>query len=268
MPSSTPPRRRWTRARHVEAFAAYIEKLGGIRPIAPAVKGLLDRVLATDRWELKFVGMQVVTEGLALYVFRDIRNSTREPLLRKLLTLVARDEARHTAYGIQYLRRIVPTLDTKAVEELEDFAFEAARILIDSRSGSSLRDSALQVMADAGLDLETALPKVLAEQEAMMEAANRAPVRPGPVRGFVIPTLRSIGLMSDRIENHFEQMFAEIPGRVFGSIKNDEQELPEDLEAWVEERGGLRWRASERLRSTAAGRSPTRSSAVWTCPGR
>jgi hypothetical protein len=222
-------------ARHVEAFAAYIEKLGGVRPIAPGVKGLLDRVLTTDRWEFKFVGMQVVTEGLALYVFRDMRNSTREPLLKKLLTLVARDEARHTGYGIQYLSRIVPTLEAGAVRELEDFAFEAARILIDSRSGASLRDSALGVMAAAGLDLETALPRILAEQERMMAQVARNQMRPGPVRGFVIPTLRSIGLMSERIENHFEEMFAAVPGTMFGSIKQDAQELPEDLEAWVEE---------------------------------
>jgi hypothetical protein len=225
-------------ARHVEAFAAYIEKLGGVRPIAPGVKGLLDRVISTDRWEFKFVGMQVVTEGLALYVFRDMRNSTREPLLKKLLTLVARDEARHTGYGIQYLTRIIPTLDRSAVRELEDFAFEAARILIDSRSGASLRDSALHVMAEAGLDLDTALPRILAEQETMMETMRRGPVRPGPVRGFVIPTLRSIGLMSERIENHFEEMFAAIPGKVFGSIKNDAQDVPADLEAWVEEGAG------------------------------
>jgi hypothetical protein len=222
-------------ARHVEAFAAYIAKLGGVRPIAPGVKQLLDRVVATDRWEFKFVGMQVVTEGLALYVFRDMRNATREPLLRKLLTLVARDEARHTAYGIQYLTRIVPTLDDRERAELEDFAFEAARVLIDSRGGASLRDSAMQVMAEAGVDLQTALPKILAEQETMMQAMARDAVRPGPVRGFVIPTLRTIGLMSDRIEAHFDAMFAALPGTVFGPIKNDARELPADLAAWVED---------------------------------
>jgi hypothetical protein len=71
-------------ARHVEVFAGYIRKLDEVQPIAPALKKLLDGVLAAPSWLVKAVGMQVVTEGIALYSFRDMRNQTREPLLKEL----------------------------------------------------------------------------------------------------------------------------------------------------------------------------------------
>jgi hypothetical protein len=113
-------------ARHVEVFAGYIRKLDEVQPIAPALKKLLDGVLAAPSWLVKAVGMQVVTEGIALYSFRDMRNQTREPLLKELLTYVSRDEARHTGFGVKYLSAVVPTLGEKEIREVEDFAFEAA----------------------------------------------------------------------------------------------------------------------------------------------
>src|SRR5215831_8172298 len=126
-------------ARHVEVFAAYIQKLDEVYPIAPALKVLLDNILGAEDWKKKAVGMQVVAEGLALYSFRDMRNQTEEPLLKQLLTYVSRDEARHTGYGVKYLAAVVPTLDERERHELEDFAFEAARLLIDSRVANSVR---------------------------------------------------------------------------------------------------------------------------------
>jgi hypothetical protein len=101
-------------ARHVEAFAAYIEKLGEVHEITPGLRELLDRVISVRDWKFKAVGMQIVIEGLALYLFRDMRNRTGEPLLQKLLTYVSRDEARHTGYGIKYLAHVVPGLSVSA----------------------------------------------------------------------------------------------------------------------------------------------------------
>jgi len=221
-------------ARHVEVFAAYIRKLGEVQPIAPGLKQLLDNVLATDNWLFKAVGMQVVTEGLALYMFRDMRNTTEEPLLKQLLTLVSRDEARHTGYGIKYLNAIVPTLSDGERAEIEDFAFEAARLLIDSRGGTALRQSALAIWADVGVDPGEAMGALLKEREKIKDAIDRSGGRFGPIRGFVIPTLRSIDLFSDRIQGHFQEMFdANFQGRA-GDLSDDEEALPADLEAWAE----------------------------------
>jgi len=222
-------------ARHVEVFAAYIRELGQVRPIAPGLRRLLDAILSNADWRMKAVGMQVVAEGLALYVFRDMRNATRDPLLKELLTLVARDEARHTGYGIKYLGELVPRLGRAEKDAIEDFAFEAARILVDTRSGTSLRDSALQVLGEAGIDIAVAAAELAKEREKLAVVPGTR--RRGPVRGFVIPTLRTIGLLSERIERHFDDLFAAVPGRAFGPIANDPRGIPEDLEAWVDGEG-------------------------------
>jgi rubrerythrin len=225
-------------ARHVEVFAAYIRKLDEVNPIAPGLKQLLDGVLSTENWMMKAVGMQVVTEGLALFVFRDMRNQTREPLLKELLTYVSRDEARHTGFGVKYLQAVTPSLSDRDKAEVEDFAFESARLLIDSRSGTSMRQTALGIWQEAGIDPGEALGALVKERERMRRALQRTGGRFGPVRGFVIPTLRAIGLFSERIEGHFQEMFNANFGAM-APISEDPRDLPEDLEAWVEEGGGI-----------------------------
>ncbi len=222
-------------ARHVEVFAAYIRKLGEVQPIAPGLKKLLDDVLATDDWKKKAVGMQVVTEGLALYSFRDMRNASEEPLLRQLLTRVSQDEARHTGYGIKYLNQVVPTLSDEEKAEIEDFAFETARLLIDSRSGLALRQTALKLWESAGVDPAEALGVLVKERETLRAAVEKRGGRWGPVRGFVIPTLRSIGLFSPRIEAAFQEVFDHNFQGAMGKLSEELPELPEDLEAWVME---------------------------------
>lgn len=223
-------------ARHVEVFAAYVELLDEVTEISPGLKRLLDNVLSTDDWRLKAVGMQVVAEGLALYSFRDMRNGTREPLLKQMLTYVARDEARHTGYGIKYLNRVVPQLDRREKDRLEDFAFESARLLIDSRAGLSMREQVLSIWSAAGVDPMDAMAKLAGEREAIGAALAKSGGRTGPVSGFVIPTLRAIGLFSERIEGHFAEMFeANFYSREAGNLARMTRELPEDLEAWVEE---------------------------------
>ncbi len=223
-------------ARHVEAFAAYIRKLDEVYEIAPSLRKLLDAVLETGNWMFKAVGMQVVTEGLALYSFRDMRNTTREPLLKQLLTYVARDEARHTGYGVKYLSQVVPTLDEAQKAEIEDFAFETARLLVDSRAGVSMRDTVLETWKSVGVDPADAMAALARERETVNAAVARRGGRRGAVSGFVIPTLKGIGLYSERIHRHFMEMWTANLGeegakRIGGALP----ELPQDLEAWVNE---------------------------------
>lgn len=223
-------------ARHVEVFAAYVRLLDDVTAISPSLKKLLDNVLGAEDWKLKAVGMQVVAEGLALFSFRDMRNGTREPLLKQLLTYVSRDEARHTGYGIKYLSRVVPTLDEEETARIEDFAFESARLLIDSRAGLSMRDQVLQIWGASGIDPLEAMKKLAAERDTIGSAMQRNGGRFGPVSGFVIPTLRAIGLFSERIEGHFADMFqANFHSDQARNLARLTRELPEDLEAWVNE---------------------------------
>ncbi|MGH0030068.1 MAG: ferritin-like domain-containing protein, partial [Myxococcota bacterium] len=223
-------------ARHVEVFAAYVKLLDDVTAISDGLKKLLDNVLEAEDWKLKAVGMQVVAEGLALYSFRDMRNATREPLLKQLLTYVARDEARHTGYGIKYLKRVVPELSDEEKTVIEDFAFESARLLIDSRAGLSVRDQVFQIWAEAGVDPKDAMTKLAEERDTIGKMMQQSGGRLGPVSGFVLPTLRSIGLFSERIEGHFAEMFeANFRNAQARQMASVTREIPEDLEAWVNE---------------------------------
>jgi hypothetical protein len=223
-------------ARHVEVFAAYVKLLDEVYPISPGLKKLLDGVLSAESWTLKAVGMQVVTEGLALYSFRDMRNQTQEPLLKQLLTYVSRDEARHTGYGIKYLSHVVPALSEREKAEIEDFAFECARLLIDQRAGYSMRETVMQLWADAGVDPKEAFTEMARERELIARAIAERGGRMGPISGFVIPTLRSIGLYSERIEAHFREMWsANIGADSAARLAASHTDVPEDLEAWVNE---------------------------------
>ena len=145
---------------------------------------------------------------------------------------MARDEARHTGYGIKYLNAVVPTLSREERDEIEDFAFEAARLLVDPRTENSMRHSVLELWRSVGIDPAEAVKEIMADRERMMEAVQRQGVRFGPMRGFVIPTLKAIGLYSDRIRGHFDDMFQSGFG---GAGQRPEAELPEDLEVWVEQ---------------------------------
>lgn len=226
-------------ARHVEVFARYIRVLDEIHPISGPLGDLLDSTLSVDDWMHKCVGMQIVVEGLALFVFRDMRDTTREPLLKQLLTYVSRDEARHTAYGIKYLSAVVPTLSDAERARLEDFAFEASAKLLDSRRGATINSVLLQIWADAGVDPATVIAGIQDERDKLRAALERRGGRLGPISGFTVPTLKKIGLYSDRIAGHFHQLFEDMDirtttadGRRVNAL-DAVAELPDDLEAWV-----------------------------------
>jgi len=223
-------------ARHVEVFAAYIQRLGQVFPITSGLQELLDAVVAAPDWKFKAVGMQVVTEGLALYFFRDMRNQTQEPLLKKLLTYVSRDEARHTGYGIKYLGHVVPGLSPRESRELQDFAFECTRKLMASRAANSMRDRVMRMWSDAGVDPNDVLTALAAERDVIGRELARTGGRYGPVSGFIIPTLRALGLYGERTAGLFKQMWTETQGREAAErYASSKAELPEDLEAWVNE---------------------------------
>jgi hypothetical protein len=224
-------------ARHVEVFAKYIRKLDEVRPIAPPVKRILDATLQTEDWLKKLVGMQIVVEGLALYSFRQMRALTEEPLLKDLLTYVARDESRHHAYGVQYVERCVPCLSDAQRTELEDFALEAARTLIDNRNQPALLSAVMQIWAEVGIDAGELFACVAREREELTRDVEKGK-RLGPVQGFVIPTLRRCGLLSERVATHFhgflrDNLGANLVGADVEEFLERIPELPRDTAAWV-----------------------------------
>ena len=114
-------------ARHVEVFARYIEeKMGGAFPINTNLKTLLDDIVADDRWDITYLGMQIMVEGLALAAFGFMHALTTEPLLKNLLRYVMSDEARHVAFGVLSLQEFYQGLNSSEIRERQEFAYEAA----------------------------------------------------------------------------------------------------------------------------------------------
>src|SRR5688572_11742191 len=119
-------------ARHVDVYNRYLhEKIGWSYPINPHLKTLLDLVLKDSRWDMKFLGMQIMVEGLALAAFSMIQKTTTEPLLRELTGYVIGDEARHVAFGILSLRDYYADVSEADKSERQDFVYEAARLMRD-----------------------------------------------------------------------------------------------------------------------------------------
>jgi hypothetical protein len=114
-------------ARHVEVFGKYLdEKLGDSYPINVHLKMLLDDIINDSRWDMTYLGMQIMVEGLALAAFGFMHQLTPEPLLKKLLRYVMADEARHVAFGVLSLQEFYSELTTPELRERQEFAFEAA----------------------------------------------------------------------------------------------------------------------------------------------
>ena len=114
-------------ARHVEVFARYLDtKLSGHYPINAHLKMLLDDIVNDSRWDMTYLGMQIMVEGLALAAFGFIHQITTEPLLKQLLRYVMSDEARHVAFGVLSLKEYYGGLTDAELRERQEFAFEAA----------------------------------------------------------------------------------------------------------------------------------------------
>jgi hypothetical protein len=117
-------------ARHVEVFARYLdEKLGSQYGINDNLKGILYEILRDPRWDIAYLGMQIMVEGLALAAFGMMHQVTTEPLLKKLLRYVMSDEARHVAFGVLSLKEYYRNLTDAELRERQEFAFEVAQRL-------------------------------------------------------------------------------------------------------------------------------------------
>jgi hypothetical protein len=128
-------------ARHVEVFARYLdEKMAGHYPIDPHLALLLDDIIADSRWDITYLGMQIMVEGLALAAFSLAQAITQEPLLKQLLRYVMSDEARHVAFGVLSLKELYAGMTTAELAERQEFAFEAAVRMRDRLVGREVWD--------------------------------------------------------------------------------------------------------------------------------
>jgi hypothetical protein len=167
------------------------EKLEHEYPVNPELKSLLDAILSDSRWDMKFLGMQIIVEGLALAAFGTIRDTATNPLLRELTAAVMEDESRHVAFGVISLREFCKQMTEKEREEREDFVYEASVLMRD-------RIQNREVWERMGLDADECI--AYADES---EIAKQFRYR---LFSKIVPNVKSLGLLSDRQRERFHEL--------------------------------------------------------------
>ncbi len=197
-------------ARHVEVFAKYLDtKLSGYYPVNAHLKLLLDDIVSDNRWDMTYLGMQIMVEGLALAAFGFMHQMTTEPLLKQLLRYVMSDEARHVAFGVLSLQEYYEGLSDAEIFERQQFAFEAA---------VRMRDRFMQqeVWERLGLSVKESI-------EAVMMTPTRQMFQM-MLFSKIVPNCKKLGLL-DRNDKWLRHRFEEIGVIQFEDWADTETEL-------------------------------------------
>jgi len=205
-------------ARHVEVYSRYLhEKLELAYPVNGNLKSLLDDAISDRRWDMTYLAMQVLIEGLALAAFGLIRNQAQEPLAKALNAYVMQDEARHVAFGRLALRDYYPQLTDKERDEREEFCVDACYRMRD-------RFLAEEVWETLELPVDEVLEYVN-ESETQQIFRSYLFTR-------IVPTLKDIGLWGPRIQKAFTDMgvmaFADTD---LDAVMAEDEQAAEDIEA-------------------------------------
>ena len=176
-------------ARHVEMYAKYIhDKIELAYPINKDLKALLNDVIADERWDMTYLGMQVIIEGLALAAFSLIRDFSQEPLAKAINTFVMQDEARHVAFGRLALKDFYPELSDAERAEREEFVVEACHLMRN-------RFMAQEVWERLGLDMERCVE--FTENSDMTREFRKM------LFSRIVPTVKDIGLWGPKVQQGY-----------------------------------------------------------------
>ncbi len=178
-------------ARHTEVFARLLaEKMGTIHPISANLKVLLDELLSVDGYTMKCLGMQTLFEGTAVGIMNQLRENTRNELVRDVIRRVEQDESRHAAFGVLTMRRTVKSASPEQMAHMEDWAFG----ILEALNANQQLDM-LHLFADKyGYDPEMIVGMSLG-------LPNWAEINAMPFMHTVVPNLCRLGLITERTES-------------------------------------------------------------------
>ena len=179
-------------ARHVEVFDRYVrEKTYGGYDITESLFKLLRSITEESRWDFKFLGMQLMVEGLALAAFISMFQRCHEPLLKRLLRMVMQDEARHVAYGVLSLRNFYHDMAEPERRERQEFVYEATLHMRDRLFG-------VQAFERLGIDRAT-IEEYLGRNQHVRNFRNLMFVN-------VVPNMKKIGLLDGFLAEKYAEM--------------------------------------------------------------
>ena len=176
-------------ARHVEVFSRYLtDKLEWQWPVNESLKELLDITITDSRWDFKYLGMQIIIEGLAMAAFGNLYQLTQEPLLKDLVKYVMRDESRHVAFGMLSLSDFYDDMPEGERRDREDFIIYACELMRNRLVGDQIAD-AMGWNRDEVKDLVLASP--VGQMFRQMLFAR------------VVPNLKRLGMITPRVREAF-----------------------------------------------------------------
>jgi hypothetical protein len=179
-------------ARHVEVYDRYLnQKLDRTYPVNTHLRKLLDQTLSDGRWDMKYLGMQIMVEGLAMAAFGFIHKMCSEPLLRDLTQYVMRDEARHVAFGVLSLKDFYAGMPAAELRDREEFVADGCRLMRD-------RLLAEDVWEEMGLPIEETRDIVL-HSPTMIEFRKM-------LFSKVVPNVKRLGLLTPFVRERFAEL--------------------------------------------------------------
>jgi len=203
-------------ARHVEVYHRYLtEKLGVSYGIHPSLGQLLDDILADARWDLTYLGMQIMVEGLALAAFGLQRMMmAEEPLIVDITGRIMGDESRHVAFGVISLEEIYRTMSERELREREEFVIEATHLM---------RERLLMqpVFERLGWDVKVWLPWAI--ETPFMRGFRQM------LFSKIVPNLKRLGLLTPRVRAAYEKLDLLRFENLKDSVEEPEATPPQEL---------------------------------------
>jgi hypothetical protein len=183
-------------ARHVEVLSKFLaRKMGTIYPIGPTLKYLLDELLEAKGMQKKTLGMQTLFEGTAVGIMDLMRSESRNPLFTDVIRRVEQDEARHAAFGVLTMRRVVKEASPEEMAEMEDWAFG----ILEALNANQQIDMLKVLGPKYGIDPENMT-------RIMVSLPNHAELNSLPFMHTVIPNLQRLGLITERTEQDWRKV--------------------------------------------------------------
>jgi hypothetical protein len=179
-------------ARHVEAYDRYLrEKVEMVYPISKYLKQLLDMILTDSRWDFKFLGMQIMVEGLALGAFGMIHTTTNEPLIKQITQLIMQDESRHVAFGVLTLKDTYKDMSPSELRDREDFVVLSSKLMYQRLLGQ-------EVWERLGFPHD--------ECEAAVNRSEAMSIFRKLCFSKIVPNVKRLGLLTPYVRKGFEEL--------------------------------------------------------------
>jgi hypothetical protein len=180
-------------ARHVEVFARYLRTKAQteVFPVSPLLRDIFGALIKSPEWDVKYLGVQVLLEGIALSTFHFIHDSCQEPVLKAVLAYVLKDEARHVAFGNIALRGLYADLTDEERQEREQVVIDVSDMMYN-------RLRADEMYAAAGLDPDEC--RAIGDQSEILLAFRRG------IFSRIVPAIKKIGLLSPRVTDYYAKI--------------------------------------------------------------